>query len=47
MRIKAFALGIWEFRTAFTTHYNDYTLLEWYDRGRELTHKATFRRFEQ
>lgn len=45
-RIKAFVLGVREFRSDFTTSY-DYPLIEWYDFGRELAHRVTFRRFDQ
>lgn len=45
--IRAFFNGMREFRTAFTTHYDDYDLLESYDLGREWAHRLTFRRYEQ
>ena len=45
-KIKAFLLGIAEFRLAFTTYYDDLDLAYAYDWGRELAHKITFRRFE-
>lgn len=44
--IKAFLLGMAEFRLSFTTHIADYGLSLSYDKGRELAHKLTFRRFE-
>jgi hypothetical protein len=44
--IKAFLLGVWEFRTNWTTHFEDYDLLLSYDKGREFAHKLTLRRFE-
>jgi len=44
--IGAFINGMWEFRRAFTTRYNDYRLYEAYDKGRDLAHAITFRRFE-
>lgn len=43
--IKAFFLGIIEFRSDATTHY-DHPLIEVYDFGRELAHRITFRKFE-
>ena len=46
-KIKAFLLGLVEFRSAFTTHFNDYGATLAYDTGRELAHKLTLRRFEQ
>lgn len=45
--IKAFLLGMTEFRLSFTTYFADADLADAYDRGRELAHKLTFRRFEQ
>ena len=45
--VAAFFRGVYEFRRSFTTGYNDYRLYEAYDRGRELAHALTFRRFEQ
>lgn len=43
--IKAFCLGMIEFRSTVTTHF-DGDLIETYDRGRDLAHRLTFRRFE-
>ena len=43
--IKAFIHGMIEFRTDFTTHYDE-DLIESYDYGREFMHRITFRRFE-
>ena len=45
--LKAFLLGIAEFRLAFTTHHTDWREAVCYDKGRELAHKLTFRHFEQ
>jgi len=45
-RIKAFLLGVWEFRSSVTTHY-DYPLIETYDRGRDLAHRLTFRHWDE
>jgi hypothetical protein len=45
-RLKAFLLGVKEFRTTFTTSYDDYDLMEAYDRGRELAHVVTLRRYD-
>lgn len=39
-------LGAREFRSAFTTHFNDAEKLESYDSGRELAHMVTLRRYE-
>lgn len=44
--IRAFLLGMWEFRCSYTTHVGG-RYVESYDWGRELAHRATFRRFEQ
>lgn len=44
-RIRAFLLGVWEFRSGVTTHFDD-DLIETYDWGREWAHRLTFRRFE-
>lgn len=43
--IHAFLLGIREFRSDWTTSYDD-NRIEAYDAGRELAHKLTFRRFD-
>ena len=45
-RIKAFLLGVREFRLTCTTHIADDDLLEAYDLGREWAHRLTFRHFE-
>lgn len=44
--IKAFLLGMYEFRRAFSTHFADWTLANVYDRGRELAHMLTLRHYE-
>ena len=47
-KLLAFLRGIIEFRSDFTQHYDalDYELLKAYDRGRELAHRATFRKWD-
>jgi hypothetical protein len=45
-RLRAFALGMFEFRSSLTTHF-DGDLIETYDAGRELAHRLTFRHWEQ
>ena len=45
-KLRAFMLGVREFRLTFTTHYADPNLLEAYDTGREWAHRLTFRHFE-
>ena len=44
-KLSAFVLGMREFRLGSTTHF-DYPLIETYDRGRDLMHKLTFRRYD-
>jgi len=44
-KLKAFILGMWEFRCGVTTHYDD-PLINTYDYGRELAHKITRRRWD-
>jgi hypothetical protein len=44
-RLKAYVLGVVEFRQGVTTHY-EYPLIESYDKGRELAHRVTRRRYE-
>lgn len=44
--IKAFLLGMAEFRLTYTTHIADWHLQNCYDNGREFAHKITFRHFE-
>lgn len=43
--IRAFLLGMWEFRSDLTTHFGP-DLIEIYDLGRDWAHRLTFRRFE-
>ena len=45
MKIKAFLLGMKEFRQNSTTNFDDH-LMESYDWGREIAHRLTFRKFE-
>ena len=44
--IRAFLNGAKEFRTDFTTSYDDPDTLDWYDRGRDMAHRLTFRRYD-
>jgi hypothetical protein len=44
-RLRAFLLGMREFRTDFTTNPGD-DLIEDYDRGRDLAHALTLRRWD-
>lgn len=45
-KLRAFILGITEFRTSWTTSFDDLDLMDSYDAGRELAHRITFRHFE-
>ena len=45
-KLRAFLLGVREFRLTFTTHFADLDLLEAYDAGREWAHRLTFRHFD-
>lgn len=45
-KVRAFLLGIAEFRLGCTTGFDDYELLCIYDAGRDLAHRLTFRRFD-
>ena len=44
-RIKAFVLGVVEFRHDYTTNPGE-DLMETYDTGRELAHRLTLRRWD-
>ncbi len=43
--IRAFILGLREFRQSTTTHFDE-DLIEAYDTGRDLAHRLTFRQYE-
>ena len=43
--LYAFLLGMWEFRSSFTTRFEAEAYYA-YDDGREFAHWATFRKFE-
>ena len=45
-RLRAWLLGMYEFRRDLTTHFN-YPAIEWYDLGREMAHRLTLRRWDQ
>ena len=45
-RLRAFLLGVQEFRLSLTTRLDDGDLSEAYDSGREWAHRLTFRRYE-
>ena len=42
----AFCLGLREFRSAVTTHFDDDELLTAYEWGREVAHRITGRRWD-
>lgn len=44
-RLRAFLLGMYEFRTDATTHF-PHPLINTYDRGRDLAHRLTLRRYD-
>ena len=44
-QLKAFLLGMWEFRSDFTSHL-EYWYMDAYDQGRDFAHKLTFRYFD-
>jgi hypothetical protein len=47
---RAFVLGVREFRsdltTSFVGHPDEYRMYEAYDKGRDLAHRVTLRRFD-
>lgn len=45
-KLKAFFLGVYEFRRSFTQGYENDELRECYDKGRDLAHALTSRRYE-
>ncbi len=45
-KIKAFLLGVWEFKLSCTTHFDE-PLINSYDWGREIAHRLTFRIFDK
>ncbi len=46
-RVRAFLLGVLEFRSCYTTHFSEWSAMCAYDEGRELAHRLTLRRFER
>lgn len=46
-RLKAYLLGMREFRLDATTGFDNYDLLCAYDAGRDRAHALTFRRYDQ
>lgn len=45
-KLKAFLMGMVEFRSSFTMYYTSYDLKRVYDHGREFMHRVTLRRYE-
>lgn len=46
-KLKAFVLGMWEFRCGWTVRDKDEDLRHAYDCGREFAHWVTLRWFEE
>jgi hypothetical protein len=44
-KIKAFVVGMWEFRASFTAYYTSYELTLAYNAGREFAHRLTLWRY--
>ena len=44
--VNAFLLGVYEFRSTYTTHIADWGVSRAYDWGREWAHRLTLRHFE-
>ena len=45
-KVRAFMLGMYEFRRDLTTHFDTDYMLEIYDRGRDLAHRITLRKYD-
>ena len=45
-RLTAYLLGMREFRLSWTTGFDDLDMMDAYDRGRDMAHRLTLRRFE-
>lgn len=45
--IKAYLLGMREFRLSMTTGYDNEHLREAYDKGRDMAHRLTLRYYEE
>lgn len=45
--IKAYWLGMREFRLSMTTGYEDERLRETYDKGRDMAYRLTFRYYDE
>lgn len=45
--VKAYLLGMYEFRLSMTTGYEDDRLRETYDKGRDMAHRLTFRYYDE
>lgn len=44
--LRAYLLGMWEFRLSMTQGFEDDDLLEAYDAGRDRAHAMTLRRYD-
>lgn len=47
LTLRAFALGVWEFRSDLTLSFDDCDLDYAYDWGREWAHRVTLRHWDQ
>lgn len=45
-KIRAYLLGMREYRLSWTTSYSDDDLMEAYDAGRDMAHRLTFRVYD-
>ena len=44
--IRAYVMGLYEFRRMFTTSFDTNEEYKYYDRGRDLAHALTLRHFD-
>lgn len=44
--VQAFIRGMIEFRSDVTWGSDDLEIMEWYDAGRDLSHRLTFRHWD-
>lgn len=45
LMLRAYLLGMCEFRTDYATYFKDYSMSNAYDSGRERAHRMTFSYF--
>lgn len=46
-RLKAYLLGMYEFRLSSTTSFEDLAVQDAYEAGRDMAHRLTLRKYEQ